>query len=458
MIKLADIKNIYFIGIGGIGMSAIARYFNSLGIKVSGYDRTPTVLTGILESEGIRIHYVDDVELADKEADAVVYTPAIPLTHSELQFFKNADYPVLKRSDVLQIISEHSFNICVAGTHGKTTITTMIAYLLRETGYGCNAFLGGISSNYGTNFWSDKRNLCVIEADEYDRSFLKLTPDIALVSAMDPDHLEIYGTAEEMEKAYIDFTSRIRNNGTLIAKKGLSRENDLKGTVKYSYGISDTADYGAVNIRVEEGNYVFDLQSAKKLIKDVVLPMGGRHNVENCTAAMAVAIELGIEEEKIKEAVRGFRGVQRRFEFGIRNASFVYIDDYAHHPEELRALIGGVKELYPTSEILVMFQPHLFTRTKDHVDSFAKMLDEANEVIILPIYPARELPIEGVKSEMILERMSNAKVSVKSKEEILKWMEASTSYLKGKVLVTAGAGDIDQLVEPIKKLLASYGS
>lgn len=457
MIRLTDIKHIYFIGIGGIGMSAIARYFHSLGIIVSGYDRTKTVLTSQLENEGINIHYVDDVELADKQADAVVYTPAIPAAHQELQFFKKGNYPVLKRSDVLQIISEHSFNICVAGTHGKTTITTMIAYLLRETGFGCNAFLGGISSNYGTNFWSDKRNLCVIEADEYDRSFHKLTPDIAVVSAMDPDHLEIYGTAEEMENAYVEFTSRIRKNGKLISRKGLSREQDLMGYEKFSYGIREGADYHAHDIRVEQGNFVFDLSSAESNLKDVVLPMGGRHNVENCTAAIAVALELGIEGSKIKEALKGFKGVQRRFEFGVRNETFVFIDDYAHHPEELRALLHGVKELYPKKEIVMMFQPHLFTRTKDHVDSFASVLDEANEIIILPIYPARELPIEGVNSELIMDNMHNSKVSIKSKEEILTWIGQSLSYLRGKVLVSAGAGDIDQLVEPIKKLLISYG-
>lgn len=457
MIRLSDIKHIYFIGIGGIGMSALARYFHSLGIKVSGYDRSKTVLTTQLENEGISIHYVDDVELADKKADVVVYTPAIPTSHQELDFFKKGNYPVLKRSDVLQIISEHSFNICVAGTHGKTTITTMIAYILRGTGFGCNAFLGGISSNYGTNFWSDKRNLCVIEADEYDRSFHKLTPDIAVISAMDPDHLEIYGTAEEMENAYVEFTARIRKNGKLISRKGLSRERELMGFEKFSYGIQEGSDYHAHNIRVVDGSFVFDIISTASKIKDVVLPMGGRHNVENCTAAIAVALELGIEGSKIKEVLNGFKGVQRRFEFGVRDENFVYIDDYAHHPEELRVLINGVRELYAEKEIVVMFQPHLFTRTKDHVDSFAAVLDEANEIIILPIYPARELPIEGVKSELIRDKMKNSKVSIKNKEEILTWIRQSLSYLRGKVLVSAGAGDIDQLVEPIKKLLVSNG-
>lgn len=456
MITLRDIKHIYFIGIGGIGMSALARYFVSLGIQVSGYDRTSSPLTQQLEQEGMLIHYTDDLSLAPKEVQAIVYTPAIPSTHTELNFYRSEGYPVLKRSDVLQLISAHAFNICVAGTHGKTTISTMIAHILRDTGYGCNAFLGGISSNYQTNFWSHERNVCVIEADEYDRSFLKLSPDMAVISAMDPDHLDIYGTPDEMENAYLEFTQKIRNNGSLYIKKGLRREEDLLGAHTLTYSLTDaSADVLVRGMKIEKGSYHFDVVRKGETFSGFVLNVGGTHNVENMTVAIAVAIDLGIEIEKIKTAVAAYAGVKRRFEYVVKNDSFVYIDDYAHHPEELRALIGSVNMLYPTKKVKVIFQPHLFSRTKDLAAEFSTVLDMADEVRLLPIYPARELPMEGVTSALIADQMQT-NVAILEKPEILREVEAEKESMRGQaVLITAGAGDIDRMIEPIKKILTA---
>jgi UDP-N-acetylmuramate--alanine ligase len=457
LINIKDISHIYFIGIGGIGMSALARYFHSLHIRVSGYDRTPSSLTRELEAAGMDIHYEDDLAKAPKDANAVVYTPAIPADHSELNFFRENGYPVLKRSDVLQIISEHSYNICVAGTHGKTTISTMVAHILRDTGYGCNAFLGGISSNYNTNFWSNERNVCVIEADEYDRSFLKLSPDIAIISAMDPDHLDIYGTAEEMEEAYIRFVRKIRVGGLLISKKGLKREKDLIADKQVTYALNDeSAEAYADDLRVVEGSYVFDLTWMDEKLDGLQLNVGGLHNVENMVAAVSVAMHLDIEREKIRKAVASFRGVKRRFEYIVKN-EVVFIDDYAHHPEELRTLIKSVKMLYPNRKAVVVFQPHLFSRTKDLADGFAEVLDMADEVMLLPIYPARELPVPGVTSQLISDRMraceTGHKVRLVEKDDVLTWAEMNKGSMNKNVLVTAGAGDIDRMIEPIKKTL-----
>lgn len=456
MINLKDIRHIYFIGIGGIGMSALARYFHSLGIKVSGYDKTPSPLTLELEAAGMEIHYTDDLASAPRDADAVVFTPAIPAGHAELNFYRENGYPVMKRSDVLQIISEHAFNICVAGTHGKTTISTMIAHILRDTGYGCNAFLGGISSNYHTNFWSHERNLCVIEADEYDRSFLKLSPDIAIISAMDPDHLDIYGTASEMEDAYIKFVQKIRVGGLLISREGLKREDEFVADQHDKYSI--TPGYATVytrNLRIEQGSYSFDVQWRTKELNSIQLNVGGIHNVENMVAAIAVAMHLGIEYDLIRKAVASYRGVKRRFEFIVKSEEQVYVDDYAHHPEELRSLIKSVKMMYPDKQCIVIFQPHLFSRTKDLANEFAEVLDLADEVLLLPIYPARELPVPGVTSQLISELMENRKVALLEKDEVMEWVKSEAGKMRGeKVLVTAGAGDIDRLVEPIKKILS----
>ena len=448
-----SMKVIYFIGIGGIGMSALARYFHSKGAKVSGYDKTPSSLTKELEQAGMSIHYEENVDLIPKDADLIVYTPAVPKEHKELVYYQQHGYKVVKRSDVLQIVTESSFNICIAGTHGKTTISTMVAHLLRHTGYGCNAFLGGISVNYGTNFWSSERNVSVVEADEYDRSFLKLSPDIAIITAMDPDHLDIYGTAEEMEKAFIDFSGKIREGGLLISKYGLKRTKDLKGTKQLTYSVQNkSADAHAENIRMINGSYEFNIVIKEKRIENVRLNIGGMHNVENAVAAITAASSLNIEEAKIKAAVADFQGVKRRFEYVIKTGDLVFIDDYAHHPEELRALISGAKSLFSDKKCTVIFQPHLYTRTRDLADGFAEVLDMADEVILLPIYPARELPIPGVSSEMILEKMRNKNKKVLNKENLKNWIKKDFKR-QGKVLVTAGAGDIDLLIEPIKKIL-----
>jgi UDP-N-acetylmuramate--alanine ligase len=456
--EIKEVHAVYFIGIGGIGMSAIARFFDSKGKKVSGYDKTETVLTKELERKGITIHYEENVDLIPKDVQLVVYTPAVPQEHKELVFYQQHGYKVMKRSDVLQMITESSFNICIAGTHGKTTITTMIAHLLRDSGYGCNAFLGGISVNYGTNFWSSERNVYVIEADEYDRSFLKLNPDIAIITAMDADHLDIYGTAEAMEQAFMDFSEKIKPGGLLVSKFGLKRAKDFKTGRYLTYSLQDKgADVYAANIKMMNGSYEFDLAIKDNKIKNVMLNMGGMHNVENAVAAIAVASSLEIETDKIKTAIENFRGVKRRFEYIIKNERSIFIDDYAHHPEELRALISGAKTLFKQKNCTVIFQPHLYTRTRDLAGGFAEVLDMADEVILLPVYPAREVPIEGVSSEMILSRMKNERKRVMTKEQLMEWME--NDYLRnidkdfGEVLITAGAGDIDMLVEPISRIL-----
>ena len=450
MKEIKKISSVYFLGIGGIGMSALARYFNGNGVKVSGYDKTPTALTGKLEEEGISIHFDDDISLIDKNAELVVYTPAVPKDHKEYNYFLENNYTILKRSDVLGMITKGTFSICVAGTHGKTTTSAMIAHILRDSGYGCNAFLGGIASNYGTNFWSSEKNVSVAEADEYDRSFLKLFPDVAVITAMDADHLDIYGTAEKLEDAFIDFAAQVKPNGLLISKFGLQRSAELKVPNKMSYSLQDkAADAHAENIKIKRGSYLFDLSINKESIKDIELNMGGMHNIENSIAAITVAKHIGIDEGKIKAAVAAFRGVKRRFEYIIKNDGRVMIDDYAHHPEELRALITGAKELFPGKKCTLIFQPHLFSRTKDFADGFAEVLSIADEVILLPIYPAREKPMEGVNSEMIVARMKNKNVKVLSKEELIKEIKNT----KPEFLITSGAGDIDMLVEPIKEIL-----
>lgn len=452
------LNEVYFIGIGGIGMSAIARFFHAGGVKVSGYDKTPTVLTKELEASGIAVHYTANVELIPKKVDLVVYTPAIPAEQEELVYYRENGYKVVKRSDVLQIITESSFNICIAGTHGKTTITTMIGHLLRDSGFGCNAFLGGIAANYGTNFWSSEKNVCVIEADEYDRSFLKLSPDLAIITAMDADHLDIYGTATAMEDAFIDFSKRVRPGGLVVKQFGLKRGKELVADNILTYSLqNESADVYAANIRMMNGSYEFDVMVKDNVLENVRLNMGGMHNVENAVAAIAVASSLEIENEKIRAAVENFKGVKRRFEYVIKNDRLVFIDDYAHHPEELRALINGAKTLFRQKKCTVIFQPHLYSRTRDLADGFAEVLDEADEVILLPIYPARELPVEGVSSEMIKEKMNSERKKVLTSEELMSWIKNDFSKTLnkefGEILITAGAGDIDMLVEPINNEL-----
>ena len=425
MSELNKIKKIYFIGIGGIGMSAIARYFKQKGCEVSGYDRTQTALTSQLEASGISIHYEDNIELIPKDADAVVYTPAIPANHAELLYYQVNGYQVVKRSDVLRWITEASFNICIAGTHGKTTISTMVAHILRHSGYGCNAFLGGISTNYQSNFWSSDNNVVVVEADEYDRSFLKLVPDIAIITAIKP-------------------------NGVLISKYGLKRKRELNATKQFTYSLdNENASVFAKNIKVENGHYIYDVKANGWELSDIQLNMGGLHNIENSIAAIAVAKLLKVTPEKIKAAVNGFKGVKRRFEYWLNNENHVLIDDYAHHPEELRALITGVRSLYGKEKITIVFQPHLFSRTRDFAKEFAASLDLADEVILLPIYPAREMPIGGITSEVILQKMKLNNKNILSKEALMLWIQQNNP----KIVVMAGAGDIDTILNRVKEIL-----
>lgn len=450
MSKLTTIHTIYFIGVGGIGMSAIARYFLSKGANVSGYDKTPTVLTNQLEKEGIKIHYTDDITLAPQHPDVVVYTPAIPKDHKELNHFINNGFTVMKRSDILQWITENSFNICVAGTHGKTTVTSMVAHLLRHTGYGCNAFLGGISANYHTNFWSHERNVVVVEADEYDRSFLKLAPNVEVITSMDPDHLDIYGTAEEVENAFVQFAGKLKPGGTIVAKHGLSRATELRADHLFTYDHkNEAADIFVKDLKVMNGVYHFSVQAPDWSIDNLVLHMGGLHNIDNMIAAITVAKQLGIDSDKIVAAVADYKGVRRRFEYALNTPEHVVIDDYAHHPDELKALLSGVRSIFPDKKLTLVFQPHLYSRTKDQAAGFSATLDLADEVILLPIYPARELPMEGVNSEMLLNNMQLNQKLVLEKTAFLDWVKSNQPEL----LVMAGAGDIDTLVNPAKELL-----
>ncbi|MBY0534538.1 MAG: UDP-N-acetylmuramate--L-alanine ligase [Chitinophagaceae bacterium] len=443
---------IYFIGIGGIGMSALARYFKFHGNQVSGYDKTATALTKQLEAEGIEVHYEENLDLIPKQPDVIVYTPAIPAAHKELQYYKEQGFQLLKRSEVLGYITNKAFNICVAGTHGKTTTTTMVAHILRDSEYGCNAFLGGIAANYNSNYWSHERNVCVVEADEYDRSFLKLSPDIAIITAMDPDHLDIYGTPEAMEESFIEFSSKLKKDGLLISKYGLKRGAELKGPHHWTYHREDSrADVYSKNRTLEQGGYRFDVVINGTEITDIYLPMGGLHNVENVTAAIAVAHFLGITDEKIRAAVSSFKGVKRRFEYIIRTEELVVVDDYAHHPEELHALISSAKNLFPDYTCTVLFQPHLFTRTRDFIDGFASVLSEADETVLLPIYPARELPIEGVTSDWLLSKLTNKQHFLLEKNAVVDWVKKNKK--EKQLIIIAGAGDIDTLVLPIKEAL-----
>jgi UDP-N-acetylmuramate--alanine ligase len=455
--SLERFKNIYFIGIGGIGMSALARYFKSLGKNVSGYDKTSTPLTDELNAEGIAVHFNDDVERVKLEIGnskletLIVYTPAIPKEHLELNYFLKNNFTVMKRSEVLGEITKNNFTIAVGGTHGKTTTSSMIAHILKSSGKDCTSFLGGISKNYNSNFFSSnkisEKNIVVVEADEYDRSFLTLQPDIAVITSMDADHLDIYGDKKFLEESYRLFARQVKKSGLLIYKDGLPLE-DLD-VIKKSYSATQHGDYSATEIEIKNHHYHFNWNDKVSTIKNLSSEMPGLHNVENAVAAIAVAENLGISHEEISEAIRTYTGVNRRFDYQVKKENVVYIDDYAHHPEELRACISSVRELYPDKKITGIFQPHLFSRTRDFVDGFAKSLSMLNELMLLDIYPARELPMEGVTSKIIFD-----KVTIENK--ILCSKENSLEELKKKnieVLLTLGAGDIDQLVVPIKNYL-----
>lgn len=451
-VELGNLKNVYLIGIGGIGMSALARYFKECGLKVSGYDRTETTLTRQLVQEGIAITFEENENRVDAEAGLVIYTPAIPAHNAILRWYRSNSYLLLKRSEVLQEITRGKRCIAVAGTHGKTTITTLIAHLLRTGNIGGYAFLGGISVNYNTNYWkTGEETIVVVEADEYDRSFLKLTPEIAVITAMDADHLDIYGTVDALKQAYIDFTGKISAQGALWFKHGLPGNRFLT-TTRFSYSMqNDAADAWAENIQIVEGGYTFDWKSKRgAVIEGLNLNLGGMHNVENAVVAIAVALQMKVKPVAVKEAIASFRGVKRRFEYILKTKAIIYIDDYAHHPRELEALIKSAKQLFPKRKCTIAFQPHLYSRTRDLASGFADSLNLADEVILLPIYPAREEPIPGVTSELIRSKMANKTCTILSKEGLLKFVKEAPLDL----LITAGAGNIDQLIEPIKEILS----
>lgn len=449
--RFDKINKVYLIGIGGIGMSALARFFHAQGNAVAGYDRFATPLTEALISEGIEIQFNDDVNqlplwVKEKSGEVLVlFTPAIPKENLVLNFLRDLGYQVFKRSEVLGLITKEAYTIAVAGTHGKTTTASILAHILKDTGYGCNAFLGGIATNYNSNVLLDsKAKTVVVEADEYDRSFLELYPDIAIVTSMDADHLDIYGEKESLDESFNLFVSQIKYSGKLIRKFGLN----LTGGITYS--IDGQADYQASEIRVVDGAFLFTLHYPKGKITDVTVGLPGSHNIENAVAAFTVAAELGIDHNAIITALASFKGVKRRFEYHIKSAGLIYIDDYAHHPAELKACIQSVKELYPDKKITGIFQPHLYSRTRDFADAFAESLSELNEVILLEIYPARELPIDGISSKMLLEKISISKKSLLQKKEVVEDLKDR----KIEVLLTLGAGDVDQLIEPIKQELA----
>ncbi|QXU42373.1 UDP-N-acetylmuramate--L-alanine ligase [Pedobacter sp. D749] len=447
--ELSKINRVFFVGIGGIGMSALARYFAKRGQVVCGYDKTKTKLTETLTSEGILITYLDEVsslpgEFLDHQDDTlVVYTPAIPKDSKILNHFIDKGFALKKRSEVLGIISKGMFCIAVAGTHGKTTTSSIVAHILKDTGYDCTAFLGGITSNYNSNVLFGENNVVVVEADEYDRSFLTLHPDVAVVTSMDADHLDIYGDKSHLEESFRLFAGQLKGKGTLYAHEGLPLDSSI------SYAASSTATAKAENLRVEGSKFVFDYADATQRIKDISLMLPGKHNVENTTVAIAIALQLGIDAEKVKQAVANFKGVKRRFEYIVNNSNQIYIDDYAHHPEELRACFDAVRQLYPDKKLTVIFQPHLFTRTRDFADEFAKVLSTVDELLLLEIYPARELPIEGVNAQFLLDKITLADKKICEKGFVVQHVE----HTKPELILTVGAGDIDTIIEPLKNTL-----
>ena len=444
---------VYFLGIGGIGMSALARYFRMKGWSVAGYDRTPTPLTAALEKDGIAVDYTDAAERIPEEFRApdtlVVYTPAIPADSPEKNWFSSNGFKLHKRAEVLGLLSSRGKALCVAGTHGKTTTTTLLAYLLERSEVGCNAFLGGISRNYNTNLLLDEKSeYIVVEADEYDRSFLHLTPYIAAITAMDDDHMDIYGTRESMLDAFAQYASQVCSGGCIIVRKDLETDVRFRSmpVAVETYGVErQDAGYYAKNLRIEEGRYIFDYVSRDFIIDDLCLGIPGRMNVENAVLAITMALKSGVSADEIRSALPGFAGVVRRFNIHAVSGRDVYADDYAHHPEEIKATLNVAREMYSDRLLTVVFQPHLYTRTRDLCEGFAESLSLADRVILTDIYPAREEPIPGVSSEMILERLNTAGVLV-PKENLLKYLD---SNFEGGVLITLGAGNIDALVPGI---------
>lgn len=456
MNSLSDISSVYLIGIGGIGMSALARYFAQRGMSVAGYDRTASALTDSLVSEGIGLTLDERVEAIPqpflrKEGTLVIYTPAIPKEHPQLQFFRSSGFELMKRAEVLGLVSEDYRTVAVGGTHGKTTTSSLLTHLLRSSHLSCNAILGGISADYQTNFLSSGRSqLLVTEADEYDRSFLQLHPHIAIVTSVDADHLEIYGSAGQMEEGFRAFAERVPDSGIFIHRAGLPFDDLETEARKLTYAVEDEADYRAINVRVENGRFTFDLLMPDGIYwKDLVLGIYGRHNVENAVAAIAAATLLGAREEEIRAALASCKGVQRRFEIHLNTPSAAYVDDYAHHPSELDACISAARELFPNRRLTGIFQPHLFTRTRDHLDGFAQSLSKVDELILLDIYPARELPIDGVTSSALLEQIPMVEKRLLQKNEVVPFLENN----RPDVLLTIGAGDIDRLVGGIAEMM-----
>jgi UDP-N-acetylmuramate--alanine ligase len=434
-------------------MSALARYFRALGKKVAGYDRTPTALTDALKKEKIEVHFEEDISKIPAVPPGgmlVVYTPAIPPGHAELKYLREKGYEVKKRSEVLGMITAESYTVAVAGTHGKTTTSSMIAHILHHSGKKCSAFLGGIANNFDSNLLlpsggGDEKTVVVVEADEFDRSFLTLHPTIAVITSLDADHLDIYGSREEMAESYRQFASQVKKGGKLIVKKGLDT-----GQEAVTYSLRPGADYHARNVRIEDYQYVFDVVTPTGALEGLPLGIPGSHNVENAVAAVTVALLLRTNPKKIKEALETYSGVRRRFEFHVRSPHQVYIDDYAHHPEELKACIKSVREMYPGKKITGIFQPHLFSRTRDFADGFGQSLSLLDQLLLLDIYPAREQPIPGVTSQMILDKVEIKNKTLCSVEEALRIIESNEAP---GVVLTLGAGDIDRMVAPLKKII-----
>lgn len=456
--NLKQMHTIYLIGVGGIGMSALARYFLHQGADVYGYDKSPSPLTDQLINEGVKIHFEDDVHLipnniirSSKENCLVIYTPAIPTDHKELHYLRENGYTLMKRAEVLGLISSQYKTLAVAGTHGKTTTTSMIAHILYSAGIPMIAFLGGISSNYQTNYLiQGKPKYCIVEADEYDRSFLQLNPYMAVITSTDADHLDIYGKHENVKESFSQFAHSINKNGMLAIRQGIDITFP-EGLKIVNYQANHSATFVATNIEIINGGMEYDVYEEKQLICRFRLDMGGIHNIENSLAAIALCKNLGIETSVIKSALRSFRGVKRRFEKIIENSRYIYIDDYAHHPEEIKATIHGLRMLYPERRILGIFQPHLYSRTKDFHREFAESLSLLDELILLDIYPARELPIPGISSDIIYKEVSINQKKLIKKEDLLTTLKDKLK--KNDLVLTMGAGDIEQCVKPIAEML-----
>ncbi len=445
--NLQPITNVYFIGIGGIGMSALARYFNTNGKVVAGYDRTPTDITEMLEKEGIKVHFTDELDaipnsFKNVETTLVVYTPAVPKDHKELVFFQENGYQVVKRSEVLGFITKNTFCLAVAGTHGKTTTSSILAHIMVESGASISAFLGGIAENFNSNLVLKGSEYTVVEADEFDRSFLRLSPNIACITSMDADHLDIYGDEQHLIEGFHEFAGKIKPGGSLIVRNGLNIAGE-------TYGLEDNSDYSFQNIHIVDGIYHFNFKYAGGIYKDITFMKPGRHNLLNALAAIAMAVKAGIAPEKLLPHLATFKGVKRRFSYIIKEKDFVFIDDYAHHPSEINALYQAVTEMYPNTPKTIVFQPHLFTRTRDFMNDFAKSLSQFDEVILLDIYPARELPIEGITSQVLLEKITTSKKTLISKTELIPLLLKKRPQL----LLAVGAGDIGAEVAHIKEAM-----